>query len=234
MGALAEHRFASVLELQDALFQWSIDMLQRALAQQDQLSVLLSGGRTPLPFYARLAQAPLPWSRLQLALVDERWVPADSDSSNEHAIRDAFAGNAQALQNLTVMKTADASAGAGVVNCNENYRRLPWPPALTVLGMGPDGHTASLFPGAAGLDYALQASVHCAAIAAVPSAVTGACTERMTLTLWALLQSQHTALLFTGEDKWRVYQAARAHEDLQLPVSLLLQRATAIDVFWCP
>ena len=234
MGVIAEHRFASVDELQDALYHRSTDILQQALAQQQRISLLLSGGRTPLPFYARLAQAPLPWARLQLALVDERWISADMEISNEHAIRNAFAGNPKALQQLTVMKTADASASAGVTNCNEHYARLPWPPALTVLGMGSDGHTASLFPGAAGLGLALHTSTFCAAIDALPSHVTGPCTERMTLTLWALLQSQRCVLLFTGEDKWRVYQAAREREDLNKPVSFLLQRASTLDVFWCP
>jgi 6-phosphogluconolactonase len=234
MNPVTEHRFDSVAQMQEALYQWSLSTLQRALAQQGQVSVLLSGGRTPLPFYARLAQAPLPWSRINLALCDERWISTDLEISNEHAIRHAFAGNPQALQQFIAMKTHEASAGAAVDSCNQRYRQLPWPSALTVLGMGSDGHTASLFPGATGIEYALQEPTFCAAIDAIPSPVTGPCSERMTLTLWALLQSRHSALLFTGDDKWRVYQAAREREDPQLPISLLLHRTTAFDVFWCP
>ncbi len=233
MKSLTEHRFGSVAALNEALYQWSLAILLRAFDQHEQVSMLVSGGRTPLPFYARLAQAPLPWSRLQMALCDERWISADMELSNEHAIRNAFAGNPQVLQNFTSMKTPHEHAGAAVDTCNQRYATLPWPPALTVLGMGSDGHTASLFPGATGLDHALHAQGFCAAIKALPSQITGPCVERMTLTLWALLQSRHTALLITGEDKWHVYQAAREREDQQRPVSLLLHRAAAIDVFWC-
>jgi len=234
MNTVSEHRFDSIALLQEALYQWSLGTLQQALARSGQVSVLLSGGRTPLPFYARLAEAPLPWSRINMALCDERWISADMEDSNEHAIRHVFAGNPKALQQFIAMKTPDASARVAVDDCNQRYRQLPWPPALTVLGMGLDGHTASLFPGATGIEYALREPTFCTAIEAIPSPVTGACSERMTLTLWALLQSRHSALLFTGDDKWRVYQEAREREDAQLPVSLLLHRTTALDVFWCP
>ena len=132
------------------------------------------------------------------------------------------------------MKTADASAQTAVAACNARYATLAWPPALGILGMGNDGHTASLFPGAEGLQQALASTAFCAAINARPSAVTGACTERMTLTLSALLQCERVALLVTGDDKWQVYQRAKAGEDTALPVSLVLARAAQVDVFWSP
>lgn len=231
--ALTEHRYKSKAELQLAAGDWCSKVLQQSLVKQDAVSVLLSGGSTPMPIYERLAQAPLPWPRIHMAQVDERWVEPDHELSNERAIRQAFAAAPAALQNFVAMKRSSQSAAIAVDDCNRRYAALP-PAALCILGMGVDGHTASLFSAAAGLISGLTSHTPCAAIEARHSAATGVCTERMTMTLWALLQSAHIGLLITGEDKWKLYQTARAHEDKTLPVSLLLKRATSIDVFWCP
>ena len=230
---ITEHRYKTRAELQRAASDWCIGVLQQELAKQDAVSILLSGGSTPLPVYEKLAEAALPWPRIHIAQVDERWVEPDHELSNERVIREAFAVQPSALQNFAGMKRSSQSAAIAVDDCNRRYAALP-PPALCIMGMGPDGHTASLFPAAAGLTSGLTAHTPCAAIEARHSAATGPCTERMTMTLWALLKSPHIGLLITGEEKWKLYQTARTHEDRSLPVSLLLKRATSIDVFWSP
>jgi 6-phosphogluconolactonase len=232
--ALNEQRFDSPAALVDAVYDWSLPLLQQAITKQQRCSLLLSGGTTPLPYYRKLAAAPLPWPNLQLALVDERWVATTDALSNELAIRNAFASNPVAQQQILGMKNSAASAQTGASLCNQYYQNLPWPPALAVLGMGNDGHTASLFPDAEGLDAALTTQTYCAAIQAKPSAITGSCTERMTLTLWALLQCQQLALVITGAEKWRIYEKAKKHADRALPISLLLNQAKQLAVFWCP
>ena len=230
---LTEHTCKSKAELEQRASEWCIGVLQQALNGQQAISVLLSGGSTPMPVYEKLAQAALAWSSIYLAQVDERWVEPEHELSNERAIRQAFAARPEALQNFVGMKRSSHSAAIAVDDCNRRYAALP-PTALCILGMGTDGHTASLFPGAAGLSSGLTSHTPCAAIEARHSVVTGSCTERVTMTLWALLKSERIGLFITGEDKWKLFQTARKQEDRNLPVSLVLQRAAAIDVFWSP
>lgn len=232
--APVEQRFDSATAMTAAAAACCLPLIADALRVQPSATLLLSGGRTPLPLYAQLSQAALPWQRLQLALVDERWLPTTHVASNERALRQCFAANAAALQRITGMYDGSPHAAQAVDACNRRYAALDWPATLAVLGMGSDGHTASLFAGAAGLDTALQTRNHCAAIDAIPSPVTGDCTERMTLSLHALLQCRQLVLLLSGDDKWQVYQRAKQQADSSLPISLLLQKTQAIQVFWSP
>ncbi len=102
--------------------------------------------------------------------------------------------------------------------------------------MGPDGHTASLFPKARGLDRALASTDLCAAIEAKPSKVTGEFVQRMSLTPSAILKAKKIVLLITGDDKWSVYQQAKSISDVtEMPVAAILQQVDVdLDVYWAP
>ena len=233
--AIIAHRF----DTRDALFGTLRDVvvadIERALLHRGTASLLLSGGSTPAPLYRDLAEAELDWSRVQVALVDERWVAPDDAASNERLLRESLLTGRAAEARLTAMKNAAASALEGVETCNLAYAKLPLPHTVCLLGMGPDGHTASLFPHAEGLAAALAAHQHCAAIHAQRSAVTGELVERMTLTPWSILQSERLLLLITGADKWEVLQQAAASDDaLRTPISHFLHQPRNLEVYWAP
>lgn len=216
--------------------------LQQDLATADQCTLLLSGGNTPVPLYRQLAAADLPWERIHIALVDERWVDPAHDASNEGMLRANLLRERAARCHFTGMKSAHLlgpalqDAAAASTACNARYAVLPKPWSAALLGMGPDGHTASLFPDALGLRAALDSHQLCAPVHARATPVTGPWLERMTLTPHALLQCKQLFLLFSGNERQQVYkQALRTRDYAKLPVSVFLQQdAVPVDVYWCP
>lgn len=225
---IREFVFETKAALLTQLEQDLLAQVNQVLASEGAASLLLSGGSTPGPVYEALGKTLDPL--VQIALVDDRWVDVDHKGSNEALLKRCFPEHA-----IVGMKTPDATPQAAVAEVNRRYATLAQPFAVTVLGMGPDGHTASLFPNAHGLDAALAADASlCAAITAHPSAVTGELVDRMTLTLNGILNSRKLVLLITGQDKWDVYQKAKTADDVKLtPVSAVLQqKAVDLDVYW--
>ncbi len=235
---LKEFFFDSREEMQAALQEDCMSLLQAALQQRDRISLLVSGGSSPEPLYRALSCADLPWEKITLALVDERWVACDHDKSNEAFIRRTLLTNKAARAEFVGMKNSASTAAGGRELCVQAYNELPQPWSLCLLGMGSDGHTASLFPHAQGLDLALdvEAAPICVDIVAHQSEVTGAITERMSLSLAGLLKAERLVLLISGEEKRRIYEAAKAGDDIaEMPVRAVLQQSQVpVDVYWAP
>lgn len=211
--------------------------LAAALADKGKATLLVSGGSTPAPVYETLSSSDLDWANIHVALVDERWVNKEHSASNEALIYRSLLVNKAAQAPFTGMKAEAASAAAGCAATEALYRNLPVPFTVTVLGMGSDGHTASLFPHAEGLAEALSAEKQLTApIVAKKSEVTGPNTERLTLTLHGLLQSERLIILLTGEDKLAVFrtaQGAGAVEDMPVR-AVLRQHKVPVELYWAP
>ncbi|MGJ8687349.1 MAG: 6-phosphogluconolactonase [Spongiibacteraceae bacterium] len=212
--------------------------LAQAVADAGAASFFVSGGGTPVPLYQQLSQCELAWQKIHVALVDERWVDVDDSASNEALIKRSLLQASASVASFTAMKSSAATAERGLVQAEKRYQSLPCVVALSILGMGSDGHTASLFPHADGLELALDthSGQYCSAIHAQASSVTGSHTERMSLSLWALLKSRRIILLITGEEKLAVYRQALQGDDVTaMPVrAILQQQQVPVDVYWAP
>lgn len=212
--------------------------LRDAIEDRGEATFMVSGGSTPEPLYSALSNADLDWESVYVALVDERWVDFDHDKSNEAFTVKHLIQNKAAVANLVGMKNSADTAAEGLDDCESAYQQLAQPFDVTILGMGSDGHTASLFPHAPGLESALAQDSEqlCAAIIANQSEVTGAITERMTLTLAGLLHSKNLVLLITGAEKLAVLRAAQAGSDVnEMPIrAVLQQQKVPVVIYWAP
>lgn len=231
-------KFADKSALIDKLITVCQQQLSNAVAEHGDAFFAVSGGSSPQPAYEALSQSDLPWSAITVAMVDERWVDESHSASNQAFLKRTLLKDRAQVAKAIFMKTAAATPEAGLAEVAARYQAVRRGFDLTILGMGPDAHTASLFPNAQGLAPALDkaSAAQVAVIHATPSAVTGEHTARVTLTLAEILRSKLIVLLINGEEKWQAFSQAQHSSDPMLtPVTAILQQCdTPILVFWAP
>jgi 6-phosphogluconolactonase len=207
--------------------------LTAAIGTRGRASLVVSGGRSPVRLFEILRTQSLDWSRVCIALADERWVDAKDAESNERLVRNVLLQDQAASARFLGLKNGAPTPDLGAVSAWETFARVPRPFDAVVLGMGDDGHTASLFPGSPNLPSALNPA---AAAGCVGMWSPVAPQPRLSLNLTALLDSRRIVVLITGDSKWRTYVAACAPGPLQdMPVrAVLRQSRTPVEVMWSP
>ena len=182
--------------------------LRQVLAKQEYATLSVSGGKSPIIFFQTLSQCELDWARVRITLVDERIVPTQHNDSNTRLVRQYLQQNcavAFAVQHFTQ-------------------------PDVLVLGMGSDGHTASLFPYAPQLDDALAADYPQPLLHTSPQTAPH---ERISMTLAAIERTAHIYLAIAGADKFIVYQQAAQTRQKHHPISYILHsEKVTVHVFY--
>lgn len=229
------HSFPNADDMVRALSDEIMSRLTESVSSRGVASFAVSGGTTPGVLFDALSVRNAPWDKVSVTLSDERWIAPDQDGSNEKLVRTRLLRNAACDAKLVPLKTSDASPAAAEANVDAAVAAMPRPFDVVLLGMGDDGHTASLYPHASGLDAALDlARPHLVqAIHADSAVATG---ERMTFTLRAILGSRLIVILIRGEAKLAVYRKAAAGTDIHdMPVRAVLhQTQTPVRVYWSP
>ncbi|MDP9423911.1 MAG: 6-phosphogluconolactonase [Pseudomonadota bacterium] len=225
--------YDSVEEMADAVAGDIGFIVESAVEARNEALLAVPGGETPKPIYARLAAAKLPWKRVTIIPGDERLVPMQDELSNVRAIAQAFLPTGARVIPITGdiadYKLAGNSADA-------RLQDLHWPPDLVWLGMGSDGHTASIFNGP-DMDDALNAPKARRAVGVMPEPLPSeAPVPRVTLTRSAILSARTMLITIRGQEKRELLeQAIEAGHSSKLPIGRVLAEAEQpIDIHWCP
>ncbi|MDP5041515.1 MAG: 6-phosphogluconolactonase [Paraglaciecola sp.] len=225
----------SLFETPDALNQDFCQrisaILQAAIETDGRASLVVSGGRTPAALFEALSHVDLAWSKVDISLADERWVDVENDASNEKMVRAKLLVNKAAEANFVGLKTVHANAQDAIEACNTNFANFKRPFDVLILGMGEDGHTASLFPCSTQIAAGLDLDSGETFIAVQP---TTAPNQRMSFTLPALVSSKHVFLHLTGDAKREVLAKALAdNNELEMPIRAILNNVN-VELMWAP
>jgi 6-phosphogluconolactonase len=225
--------YDSLDELADALAGDVGFIIDSAVEARGASLIAVPGGTTGPAVFAKLAAQTLPWKKVTIIPTDDRLVPMDDERSNVRAIAKAFlplgARVIPIAAEIADYRLAGNSADA-------RLQDLPWPPDLVWLGMGKDGHTASIFAGP-DLQTALDAPKARRAVGVMPDPLPPeAPVARVTLTRSAILSARTVTITITGDDKRALLEQAIADgHSSKLPIGRVLAEAEQpIDIHWAP
>jgi len=225
--------YDSLGELADAVAGDIGFIVESAIDARGSSLIAVPGGSTGPAVFGKLAAQSLPWKKVSIIPTDDRLVPMDDERSNVRAIAKAFlpvgARVIPIAAEIADYRLAGNSADA-------RLQDLSWPPDLVWLGMGKDGHTASIFAGP-DLQDALDAPKTRRAVGVMPDPLPPeAPVARVTLTRSAILSARTVMIVITGEEKRALLEQAIADgQSSKLPIGRVLAEAEQpIDIHWCP
>ncbi|QNK03344.1 6-phosphogluconolactonase [Dyella telluris] len=228
------HDFPDGHALAAALAEQIADRLRAGIAERGHALLAVSGGSTPKRFFEQLSRQSLDWAKVQVTLVDERWVPESNERSNAAMVKAMLLQHDATAAQFVPLYSDAPTPEAGLVTVRARLASLALPFDAVILGMGNDGHTASFFPGGDRLPEALDLNN---AARVLPMRAPGAGEPRITFTLSALLDTRALFLHIEGEAKRQLLADAQqgAGEAVNFPVrSVLTQPRVPVSVYWCP
>jgi 6-phosphogluconolactonase len=218
------HAFDHPQAQAEALAQAVGKTLGAALNRQAGATLAVSGGTSPRLFLQTLSGLPLDWAQIQVMLVDERWVPEDSDASNTRLVRENLLQRAAQSARFVPLADTALTLEQQIAALNAHAPL----PDVAVLGMGEDGHTASLFADAPEWDDAISTAARFVAVhpVAAPHA-------RVSLSFDALTRVDTVFLQISGSRKREVLDAAAAALQKNAISRLAHNERTTLHVYWC-
>jgi len=215
----------------DALAEATAEVLAEALSQPGPKTFAATGGSTPGPTYDRLSRRDLAWADVTVTLTDDRWVDIASPLSNEAQVRGRLLVGPAAAAKFVPLKGTGATPQADADAVEPDLGRIT-PFDAVLLGMGPDGHIASLFPGDPNLAAALNPKGARLCLGVDMSGLEPF-VPRVSLTVRALLDARLAVVLVTGHDKRDLIEGVLNGSNIDYPVAAILrQTSTPVLVHW--
>lgn len=225
--------FASGADLAEALATRVAAVLGEAISSRGEAALAVSGGSTPKAFFKALSVTDIDWKKVVVTLVDERFVPPESDRSNHALVSALLLQDKAAAARFLPLYHAIADVEDAAFAATTDAKRLPRPFDVVILGMGGDGHTASFFPGGNHLEQALNPRTPRSVITMQAE---GAGEPRLTFTFSALQDARLLVLHIEGEAKRPVIDKALAEgAESPLPIGRVIATATSdTEIYWAP
>lgn len=199
------------------------DVMRFSLDTFGDARILLSGGSTPFGMYQKLAQMNLDWAHVHVGLVDDRMVSLDHPASNFGVLKAVFEqAILQGAHVLPMVKSDDWSENLATVQAA--YQVFAERIDYTILGMGNDGHTASLFPG----DLASEADLELSDVKLLYTQAPVEPKHRMTCSSAMLSLAENTTLMIVGREKLSVLEMA---EKENFPIARLMLKLKKVDIY---
>lgn len=223
--------FENKPQLDEALAEHVCQLLRSAIETKGKASIAVSGGSTPKGFFNILSNKSIDWKKVTVTLADERWVELNSSASNTRLVHENLLQNKAAAAKFFHLKQGDILCEETLADLNLAANNALLPLDVVILGMGEDGHTASLFPCSeqivAGLDITNKNSLMKVEPKTAPN-------QRITFSFAALKQSKYVFLHICGENKKQVLDKALSNKDVfEMPIRAFLHNDEGnIQIYW--
>lgn len=223
--------FNSRQQLDQALADNVSQILQSAIALKGKASIAVSGGSTPKGFFTVLSNKDIDWKKVTITLADERWVDINSDASNTRLVHENLLQNNAAVARFFHLKQGENLCEEILADLNIAADNLLLPLDVVILGMGEDGHTASLFPCSEQIQNGLDSSNPSSLMKVEPATAPH---QRITFSFATLKQSKNIFLHLCGDNKKQVLNKALSDDDIfEMPIRAFLQdEGIDTQVYW--
>lgn len=219
------HEYNSADEQASALSQAIANTIEQVLQHKPQVTLAVSGGKSPIKLFEKLSRFDLAWDKVTLALVDERFLATDHADSNENLVRKHLLIN-KAEQAYFIGLVTTRNILTSVSNANLHIKDID----IAILGMGEDGHTASIFPCCDELKSAVDTQ-----LTPEKYIITNPKTasyQRIGLSLAGILEIPNIFISINGANKLEIITKASQEKSLQYPISYVLAERKDSQVFW--
>jgi 6-phosphogluconolactonase len=220
--------FSGIEQQSQYLADQVAEILTQKINTTDKALLAVSGGSTPKTLFNLLSRTKLEWSKITIILVDDRWLPSSHQDSNQRLVEEnLLINNAQAATFIPLYQPQHTLINAASA-LNNMFSEQSLTIDIALLGMGNDGHSASIFPCCEQLDEGLNTKA-----TFLSTQPTSAPYSRMTLSADAINKAEHIFVQLKGDDKKITLEKALANNDEKaMPIRRFLNKNTT--VLWCP